>query len=103
MRTIVKNHSFFILSVLLVTGMLVTGWALAYHFDDKVKSAGSHKEVISGSQEATVKLLELDQINLTLVLVCMGLIGFFGVRRQSKKLENYVGVKHPESGAPHVS
>ena len=38
----------------------------------------------------------LDQINIIFVLLCTGLIGFFGVRRQRRTLNDYVKVKQPE-------
>ena len=31
------------------------------------------------------------------VLICIGMIGFFGVRRQRKTSENFVRLNHPES------
>ena len=98
MRTIAKKHSFITLLVLLITGVLISGWALALHYEDKKNTVHS-KELDRSGQVTTEKPLGLDLNNSILVLVCVGLIGFFGVRRQSKKLENFVKVKHPEKGA----
>ena len=99
MRAITKKYNFIILPALLITGMLVAGWALASHYDDRVKSADSLKELNNGSQVVTVKPLALDQNKIILVLVSIGLIGFVGVRRQSTKLGNLVNLKHPQNEA----
>ncbi len=77
----------------------ITGWALTFHYDNRAKSAGSQKELKNYIQVADAMPLELDHKNIILVLVCIGLIGFFGVRRQSKTLENLVRVKHSGSRA----
>jgi len=92
-----KKYNFIILSVFLVAGMSIAGWAFAFRYDDKAKSVGSIKELKKNIQVAKVMPLALDQNNIILVLVCIGLVGFFGVRRQSKKLADFVGVGHPES------
>ena len=97
MRTIANKYNFIILPALLITGVLIAGWSLASHYDDRVKSADSQKEWKNGSQADTVKPSALDQNNIILALVSIGLIGFVGVRRQSKKLENLVKGKHPQS------
>lgn len=78
MRIIFKKYNFIILSVFLITGVLITAWALAFHFDIQAKSAESQIELKNENQGANL-------IDIILVLVCMGLVGFFGVRRQSKK------------------
>ena len=92
MRIILKKYNFIILSVFLISGVLVTAWALSFHFDVQAKSAESQIELKNENQGTYVN----DRI---LVLVCMGLVGFFGVRRQSKKLENFAKVKPSESSA----
>ena len=84
MRIKLKKFKFFILSVLLITGVSISGWALASHYDNKEKSVGSQKELKNDIQAANVTPLKLDQNNIILVLVSVGLIGIFGVRRQSK-------------------
>lgn len=86
MRAITKKYNFIILPVLLITGVLVAGWALASRYDDRLKSADFLKKVKNGSQEVTVKPSALDQNNTILVLVSVGLIGLVGIRRQSKHL-----------------
>ena len=97
MRMKLKKYKFIILSVFLVAGMSVAGWAFAFHYNDKAKSAESLKELKKDIQVAKIMPLALDQNNIILVLVSIGLVGFFGVRRQSKKLADFVGVGHPES------
>ena len=80
MRTIAKKHSFITLLVLLITGVLISGWALALHYEDKKNTVHS-KELDRSGQVTTEKPLGLDLNNSILVLVCVGLIGFFGVAR----------------------
>ena len=84
----------FILSVLLVAGMIVAGWALAFHFAHTAKSSVS---LINTNPEVNVVPLARDRNNIMLVLICIGIIGFFGVRRQKKTSENFVRLNHPES------
>jgi len=92
-----KKYKFIILSVFLLTGMSMAGWAFVFHYDDKARNAESQKELKNDIQVANAMPLALDQNNIILALVCIGLIGFLGVRRQSKKLENFAKAKHPES------
>ena len=90
MRIKFEKFKFLILSVFLITGVSISGWALASHFDNKGKSVESQKELKNDIQAANVTPLALDHKNIILVLVCAGLVGIFGVRRQSKRLENFV-------------
>jgi hypothetical protein len=84
MRIKLEKFKFLILSVFLITGVSISGWALASHFDNKGKSVESQKELKNDIQAANVTPLALDHKNIILVLVCAGLVGIFGVRRQSK-------------------
>jgi hypothetical protein len=84
MRIKLKRFNFFILSVSLITGVFIVGWALASHFDNKEKTVASQKEMKNDVQAANVAPLALDHNNIIWVLVCAGLVGIFGVRRQSK-------------------
>jgi hypothetical protein len=84
MRIKFEKFKFLILSVFLITGVSISGWALASHFDNKGKSVESQKELKNDIQAADVTPLALDPNNIILVLVCAGLVGIFGVRRQSK-------------------
>lgn len=96
MRLILKKF-IFILSVLLVAGMIVAGWALAFHFAHTAKSAESLINLINTSPAVNVVPLARDRNNIMLVLICIGIIGFFGVRRQRKTSENFFRLNHPES------
>ena len=75
----------------------ITVSAFVVHFDKKAKGAEYQKELKNDIQAANVTPLALDRNNMLLVLVCIGLIGFFGVRRPSKILQNLVWLKPPES------
>ena len=84
MRIQLEKLKSLILSVFLITGVSFSGWALASHFDNKGKSVESQKELKNDIQAENVTPMALDQNNIILALVCAGLIGFFGVRRQSQ-------------------
>ena len=99
MRIKLKNYKFIILSVCLVAGMSMAGWSLAFHYDNKAKSVESQKELKNDPQVVNTMPSALDHTNVILVLLCTGLIGFFGVRRHSKTLENFVKIKPPECRA----
>ena len=101
MRKKLKKYNFIILSVFVMTGMSMTGWALAFNYENLAETAYSQKELKNKSQVTHLEQLVLDHSNIIWVLVCTGLIGFFGVRRQSKKSENFVKIKHSEC-SPHV-
>ena len=74
----------------------LTGWALAFNYENLAETANSQKELINNGQVTDLKQLALDHNNIILVLVCAGLIGFFGVRRQSKTSKNLVKVTRSE-------
>ena len=97
MKMILKEYRFTILSVFLLMGMYIAGWVFDFHYVDKARNAESQKELKNDNQVANVMPLTLDQNNIILVLICIGLIGFFGVRRPSKILQNLVWLKPPES------
>lgn len=85
MRKKLKIYKFIILLVFVMTGVSITGWALAFNYDNLVETANSQKELKNNGQVTNLKSLALDHNNIIWVLVCAGLIGFFGVRRQRKK------------------
>jgi len=101
MRRILKKYKFIILSVCMVAGVSMTGWALAFHYDNKAKSAESQKELKNDNQEVNAMPSALGLNNLILVLLCTGLVGFFGVRRHRRTLENIVKIKPPGMQIPH--
>jgi hypothetical protein len=96
MRIKLKKYKFIILLVCLVAGVSMTGWALAFHYDNKAKSAEFKKELKNDNQIVNAMPSALDHTNIILVLLCTGLVGFFGVRRHSKTLENFVKIKPPD-------
>lgn len=85
-----------------MTGMSITGWAVDFHYENLGKNTKSQKELKNNGQVTNAKPSALDHNNTILVLVCTGLIGFFGLRRQRKTLEKFVKVKHSEC-RPHVN
>ena len=60
MRIKLEKFKFLILSVFLITGVSISGWALASHFDNKGKSVESQKELKNDIQAANVTPLALD-------------------------------------------
>ena len=96
MRKKLKIYKFIILLVFVMTGVSIMGWALAFNYEILAETANSQKELKNNGQVTHLKQLVLDHSNIIWVLVCTGLVGFFGVRRQSKKSENFVKVKHSE-------
>ena len=96
MRTRLKKHRLIILAVFLITVVTIAGWAFAFHYDNKAKSAGPQNELQNDIQVATVMQLALDHSKIILLLVCAGLIGFFGVRRQGNTLNKFAINKRSE-------
>jgi len=97
MRLLLYKYKIVVLSVLLMTGIYITVWAFIVHFDKKAKGAESQRELKHDNQVANVIPSVLDRNNMLLVLVCIGLVGFFGVRRPGKTFQNLVWLKSPES------
>ena len=97
MRIGIPNYKCIILAVLIVAGVSIAGWAFAFYYDKTTKSAVSQKEAQNDSRTVTEMPFELDHKKLILLLVCTGLIGFFGVRRQSNSLKRIVRGKRPET------
>ena len=97
MRLLLYTYKIVILTVLLMAGIYIMVWAFAFHHDIKAKSAESQKELKNDNQVADVIPSVLDRNNILLVLVCIGLVGFLGVRRPSKTFQNIVRLKPLES------
>lgn len=98
MRTKVNKYKFIIVAVLLMTGVSITGWAITFHVNHTAKSAESQIAPKNDSQPTNIVPRAINQSNTILMLVCIGLIGFIGIRRQGKKVENLAEVKPPERG-----
>ena len=103
MRKKLKRYKFIILSVLVMIGVSITGWTFALNSVNFEKNANSQIELKNHGQVTNLKPLAIDHNNIILVLVCTGLIGFFGVRRQSKISENVVKGKHSECSSHEIS
>ncbi len=84
MRKKLKKYNFIILSVFVMTGMSITGWAVDFHYENLAETAKFQKELNTNGEVTNAKPLALDNNNIILVLVCTGLIGLFGLRRQRK-------------------
>jgi hypothetical protein len=98
MRTKVNKYKFIIVAVFLMTGVSITGWAITFHYNHGAKSAESQIALKNDSLPANIVPAAINPSNTILMLVCIGLIGVVGVRRQGKKVENLAEVKPPERG-----
>jgi hypothetical protein len=98
-RAKLNKYKFIILVVFLMTGVSISGWAITFHNNQTAKSTDSQKAPKNGSKSANIVSGAINHSNTILLLVCTGLIGFIGVRRQGKKLENLAKVKQPERGS----
>ena len=96
MQRRLKQYQVIILAIFLVTGVSIAGWAFGFHYNNKVKNAGSQKELENGIQAAKLMPSALENSKITLLLVCTGLIGFFSVRRKSNAMKTSVTDKRPK-------
>ena len=96
MRMKLREYRFIILAILLVAGASIAGWTFAFHYDNKVKSAGAQKEFNNDIFAENEMPSTLDHNRIILLLVFTGLVGFFGVRRQNKTMKTFVKKKLPE-------
>ena len=101
MRRILKKYRFIILSGFLVMGMSIAIGPFAFHINSEAKRAEAHKELKNDNQVLNTLPSALDHNNSILVLLCTGLVGFFGVRRHRRTLENILKIKPPGMQIPH--
>ena len=97
MKTIVTSCKVVVLLCLLGAGILIAGSTLDLLQDSGKTGAESQGRLNGGILQASIMPPALDHIKITLVLLCSGLIGFFGVRRQKNTLNDYVKIKAPEA------
>jgi uncharacterized membrane protein len=98
MRTKIKKYKFILVAVFLMTGVSITGWTITFHYNHTAKSIESQIAPKNDSQPANIAPAAINHSSTILMLVCIGLIGFVGIRRQGKKVENLADVKPPERG-----
>ncbi len=91
-----KEYRCIILSVLIVAGVSIAGWAFAIYYDNPTTGAIAQYEPQNDSKTATVMPLERDHKKLISLLVCTGLVGFFGVRRQNDPSKRFVKSQRPD-------
>ena len=96
MRKKLKQYKFIILAIFLVAGVSIAGWAFAYHYDNQAKGVGPQEELNNDLQAANVVPSAIDHSKIILLLVCTGMVGFFGVRRQNNAIKKFVKKKRPE-------
>ena len=96
MRIKIREYKFIILAIFLVAGVSIAGWAFAFHYDNQVKNTGPQKESKNEILTADVMPSAIDHSKIILLLVCAGMVGFFGVRRQNNTIKKFIKKKRPE-------
>ena len=96
MRKKLQQYKFIVLAIFLMSGVSIAGWAFAFHYDNQVKNAGPQKESKNEILTANVMPPAIDHSKIILLLVCTGIVGFFGVRRQNNTIKTFVKKKCPE-------
>ena len=96
MRKKLQHYKFIILAIFLMTGVFIAGWAFAYHYNNQVKKAGYQNESKNETLTTNVMPAAIDHSKIILLLVCTGLVGFFGVRRQNNTIKKFIKKKRPE-------
>ena len=100
MRTKLNKYRFNILTVFLIIGMSIAGWAITFRYNHTAKSAESQKAPNNDSLLQNIVPAAINHRNTILMLVCTGLIGFIGVNRQGKKLDSLAKTEQPERKDP---
>jgi hypothetical protein len=88
------------MAALLITGMSISGWAITYHYNHAANNTESQKAPNTDSQSQNTVPTAITHSSTILMLVCAGMVGFIGVRRQGKKLDNFVKTEQPEHREP---
>jgi hypothetical protein len=88
MKMRLKKYRLIILLVILMTGLLITGWSITSHYDHTFINGEFQKELKSDSQIGNTIWGDFSKNSPILFLISTGLIGLLGVRRQRKKLGN---------------
>ena len=96
MRQKLQQYKYIILTILLMTGVSVAGWAFASHYENQAKGVEPQKELNIDPQSTNVVPSTIDHSKIILLLVSTGLVGFFGVRRQNNTIKKFIKKKRPE-------
>lgn len=96
MRQKLQQYKYIILTIFLMTGVSVAGWAFASHYENQAKGVEPQKELNNDPQSTNVVPSTIDHSKIILLLVSTGLVGFFGVRRQNNTIKTFVKKKYPE-------
>jgi len=89
MKMKLNKYRFIFLLVVLMMGLSITGWSISTHYDHTFINSELQKETKNEGQSGNTVLGELSNNVPTLSsLISAGLIGFLGIRRQTKKIDN---------------
>jgi len=83
-----KKYRLIFLLVVLMTGLSITGWSIASHYDHTFINGEFQKELKNDSLINNTMWGKFSKNSPILFLISTGLIGLLGVRRQRKKLGN---------------
>jgi hypothetical protein len=83
-----------------MAGVSIAEWAISFHYNHTAKIAESQKAPNNDSRSPNIVPAAINHSNTILMLVCTGLIGFVGVRRQGKKLDDLAKTGQPERRDP---
>ena len=81
-----KKYKLIILLVILMTGLSITGWSISTQYDHIFINGELQRELEQDSQTGNALSGEIRNNIPILFLIFIGLIGFLGVRRQTKRM-----------------
>jgi hypothetical protein len=96
MRTLLNSCKYIIVLCLLGAGVLIAGSSHEIIYNGGNPGVEIQNGQNSNIQEVSMVPQSLDHINIILVLLCTGLIGFIGVRRHGHTFKDYVRAEHPQ-------
>ena len=83
-----KKYKFIFILVILMMGLSITGWTISANYDHTFINSELLKETKNDGQIGNTVLKGFSDNIPILSLISIGLIGFLGVRRQTKKIDN---------------
>ena len=81
-----KKYRLIFLLVVLMTGLSITGWSISTQYDHIFINGELQRELEQDSQTGNALSGEIRNNIPILFLISIGLIGFLGVRRQTKRM-----------------
>ena len=98
-----NKYRFIFLLVVLMMGLSITGWSISAHYDHTFIHNELQKEMKNESRICNTVLREFGNNVPTLSLISAGLIGFLGIRRKTKKIDNSSLIRWNRSDKDFIS